>query len=69
MTWNPIVHMGWLSLGVFALIGIAWGAMPVNPSRFRGRHGDALVTAAGPAMPAVSPPITSTTRSTSAASA
>lgn len=50
MTWNPIVHMGWMSLGVFALVGIAWGAMPVNPSRFRSRHGDALVTFAGPAM-------------------
>lgn len=50
MTWNPIVHMGVFSLVVFALIGIAWGAMPVNPSRIRGRHGDAAVAAAGPIM-------------------
>lgn len=50
MTWNPLVHMGGTSLIVFALVGIAWGAMPVNPSRFRGRYGDVLVSLAGPAM-------------------
>ncbi len=48
MTWNPVVHMGWGSLVVFALLGIAWGAMPVDPSRFRGRYDDALVAFAGP---------------------
>ena len=48
---NPVVHMGWWSLGVFALAGIAWGAMPVDPSRFRhGRFGRILVALAGPAM-------------------
>lgn len=50
MTWNPLVHMGPWSLAVFALLGIAWGAMPVDPTRIRGRYGDALVSAAGPAM-------------------
>ena len=50
MTWNPIVHMGGMSLLVFAIIGIAWGAMPVNPSRFRGPHDDAKVAFAGPLM-------------------
>ena len=50
MTWNPLVHLGGFSLVVFAIIGIAWGAMPVNPSRLRGRHASALVAAAGPAM-------------------
>jgi Zn-dependent protease len=50
MTWNPLVHMGGFSLMAFALIGIAWGAMPVDPSRLRGRHGAALVALAGPAM-------------------
>lgn len=50
MTWNPLVHMGGMSLLLFALIGIAWGAMPINPSRIRGRHGEAFVAAAGPAM-------------------
>jgi len=51
MTMNPLVHMGGMSLLVFALIGIAWGTMPVNPIRFRnGRYGDILVSAAGPAV-------------------
>ncbi len=48
MTWNPLVHMGQTSLLLFALVGIAWGAMPVDSSRLRGRHGDALVAIAGP---------------------
>ncbi len=50
MTWNPLVHMGGFSLIIFLLIGIAWGAMPVNPSRLRGKYGDAIVAIAGPAM-------------------
>jgi Zn-dependent protease len=50
MTWNPLVHMGHMSLITFALLGIAWGAMPVNPSAFRGRYDDAKVAGAGPAM-------------------
>jgi Zn-dependent protease len=53
MTANPVVHMGVPSLIMFALTGIAWGQMPVNPTRFR-RHGrrlgDVIVSAAGPAM-------------------
>lgn len=48
MTWNPLVHMGAMSLFAFALLGIAWGQMPVNPSRFRSRYGDAFVAVAGP---------------------
>jgi Zn-dependent protease len=35
---------------MFALVGIAWGAMPVNPSRFRRRYDDAVVALAGPLM-------------------
>lgn len=50
MTWNPVVHMGGMSLLMFALVGIAWGQMPVNPRRFRGRHAEAWVAAAGPLM-------------------
>lgn len=50
MTFNPVVHMGMMSLLMLALLGIAWGVMPVNPSRMRGRHADAFVAAAGPAM-------------------
>lgn len=50
MTWNPLVHMGPWSLAAFAVIGIAWGMMPVDPSRLRGRYAEALVALAGPAM-------------------
>jgi Zn-dependent protease len=51
MTLNPLVHMGPQSLLLFAICGIAWGMMPVNPHRFRdGRRGDVYVSAAGPAM-------------------
>jgi Zn-dependent protease len=51
MTWNPWIHMGPISLLMFAIIGICWGLMPVDPSRFRdGRLGRAKVAAAGPAM-------------------
>ena len=49
MTANPLVQMGSTSLIVFFVIGIAWGMMPVNPSRFRHhRLGEALVAFAGP---------------------
>ena len=50
MTADPMVHMGGFSLLMLALMGIAFGAMPVNPRNFRSRYGDALVSAAGPAM-------------------
>ena len=51
MTASPMVHMGPMSLIALALVGVAWGAMPVNPQNFRmGRFGDALVAFAGPAM-------------------
>ncbi len=50
MTWNPLVHMGPYSLLMFVFIGIAWGAMPVNPNKLRGRYADAIVSLAGPLM-------------------
>lgn len=50
MTWNPVVHMGQFSLIALAIFGIAWGAMPVDPTRMRGRHAEAIVAIAGPAM-------------------
>jgi len=50
MTWNPMVHMGQTSLILFLVFGIAFGAMPVNPSRMRGKYANAFVAAAGPAM-------------------
>ncbi len=51
MTANPLVHMGPWSLLFFALVGIAWGVMPTDPSRYRwGRKGRIAVAGAGPAM-------------------
>jgi Zn-dependent protease len=50
MTWNPLVHMGRTSLIMFAVTGITWGLMPVNPSRFRHPYDFAKVAFAGPAM-------------------
>lgn len=48
MTPNPLVHMGWPSLIAFAILGIAWGAMPINPTRFRHRYDEAIVALASP---------------------
>lgn len=50
MTPDPLVHMGGFSLLMLVLVGLAFGAMPVNPRNFRSKYGDALVSAAGPAM-------------------
>lgn len=51
MTGNPLVHMGGWSLLIFAIIGIAWGLMPTDPSRYRWRRrGRIVVAGAGPAM-------------------
>lgn len=50
MTWSPLVHMGPMALIIFAILGFTWGAMPINPSRFRGRYDEAKVAFAGPAM-------------------
>jgi len=49
MTLNPIVHMGMPSIVMLMVVGLAWGAMPINPSRLRGRYGGAWVALAGPA--------------------
>lgn len=50
MTPNPVTHMGPLGFAAVFVIGLGWGAMPVNPSRFRNRYGDAMVCVAGPLM-------------------
>jgi Zn-dependent protease len=50
ITWNPVVHMGWFSIALLAVFGIAFGSTPVNPSRFRSRWGDAIVSGAGPVV-------------------
>jgi Zn-dependent protease len=50
LTINPFKQMGLTSLIALLLIGITWGAVPVNPSRMRHRYSDALVAVAGPLM-------------------
>lgn len=50
LTPNPLVHMGWFSILMVCVFGIGFGAMPVDPSRMRGKYADAVVSAAGPAM-------------------
>jgi Zn-dependent protease len=51
LTLNPIVHMGKESIIFLCLMGIAWGQMPVNPSKFRSpKLGSILVSAAGPLL-------------------
>jgi len=50
MTIDPRVHMGALSLLMLVFCGICYGAMPVNPRRFRSRYGHAWVSLAGPLM-------------------
>lgn len=49
LTLNPFVHMGPFSIGALLVMGMAWGQMPIDPSRLRGRHAEAIVAFAGPA--------------------
>jgi Zn-dependent protease len=53
ITLSPFVHMGVFSLICLLIAGIAWGAMPVNENRLRGKYGVALVAVAGPATNAM----------------
>lgn len=48
LTLNPLKLMGMQSLLFLAFIGIAWGAVPVTPSRFRRHYSHAFVAASGP---------------------
>jgi Zn-dependent protease len=49
MTLNPVVHMGVPSLIFLCIAGIAWGQMPVNPSKFKTPQlSNIIVSAAGP---------------------
>ena len=50
MTFDPRVHMPVFSWVLLFAAGISYGLMPVNPRRFRSRHGDAVVAFAGPAV-------------------
>ena len=49
MTLNPFKQMGFMSLLMMAIIGIAWGAVPVDYSRLRSRWSPLKVALAGPA--------------------
>ena len=48
LTLNPLRQMGWLSLVMLAVAGIAWGAVPVNPRNFRRPSSALRVALAGP---------------------
>ena len=48
LTLNPIRQMGFMSIAMLMLIGLAWGAVPVSPERMRRRYSHALVAASGP---------------------
>jgi Zn-dependent protease len=51
LTFNPLVHMGVESILLLCIAGIAWGQMPVNPSKFRSpKLGNILVSVAGPLL-------------------
>ncbi len=48
LTLNPLRQMGVVSLIMFCLVGIAWGQVPVDWRKLRGRFAPALVALAGP---------------------
>lgn len=48
LTLNPLRQMGWISLVMLAVAGIAWGAVPVNPRNFRRPSSALRVALAGP---------------------
>ncbi len=49
LTLNPLKQMGVMSIVMFLLIGIAWGAVPVNPYAMN-RRGRVLTSLAGPLL-------------------
>ncbi len=49
LTLNPLRQMGLFSIITFLMIGIAWGAVPVDPARMRHKYSHLLVALAGPA--------------------
>jgi len=48
LTLNPLRQMGMWSLIMFAMVGIAWGQVPVDHRQMRHRYGPAAVAFAGP---------------------
>lgn len=49
LSFNPWVQMGPVSIVMLFMLGIAWGAVPVDRSQMRHRYADALISMAGPA--------------------
>jgi len=47
LTLNPLKQMGIFSLVMLLMIGIAWGMVPVNPAKLRGRWSRMWVSLAG----------------------
>ena len=48
LTLNPLKQMGFISLFMLCMLGLAWGQVPVNPANLRGKHAPAIVAASGP---------------------
>lgn len=48
LTLNPLKQMGFISIFMLFMFGIAFGQVPVNPNRMRKPWGEALVSFAGP---------------------
>ena len=48
LTLNPLKQMGVFSLILLALLGLAWGQVPVDPANFRRRSSEVRVALAGP---------------------
>ena len=48
LTLNPLKQMGWFSLILFALLGIAWGQVPVDPANYRRSSSGLRISLAGP---------------------
>lgn len=48
LTLNPLKTMGIFSLLALIVFGLAWGAVPVNPRRFKRKSSDLIVSLAGP---------------------
>ena len=49
LTLNPLKQMGVMSIIMLLVVGISWGAVPVNPRNMRKKYSEALVSFAGPA--------------------
>ena len=48
LTLNPLVQMGPISLAMLVLVGVAWGAVPVDPRGTGSDRKDAMISFAGP---------------------